>query len=459
VLITACRWAMPTHRRTGEGGAGKIEQLNMVGKRSGEGIVTHRATMVNVLSRGLADRLMLMDFTIGRKGLLNYIRSLAGSNIVKIVPSSNGNASDDADCPRQRLKIVCGSYQSYLDDMAWCDDKTAYTAAEVRFTSANTITPNIGNVELAEAIARVLPFTATEDARPVLQNVLFEASEGKLKLVAADGFTLAEAVLDLDIGSDEAVRVLIDRTSLRPIPSALRKAKRVRVSFGKAGDTLDGMMMYVDTEVSRYKFMSSTGQYPDYAKVIPTEFSCRAHLDTQETLKAVLALKATSEDAKGYAVDLTIGGGKMIMANPDERGEAVINADSGEDCGIVRLNGKYLADALKALGGMTDLNLNRAYDPVMLTADGLRVLIMPIASPKANEQQRADRGEVETESTADADVEIAEEADAEVTAEVDIEAIEAAAEIDAELEAVEAGEEQPEPPKRRARGRKAVAVA
>jgi len=101
---------------------------------------------------------------------------------------------------------------------------------------------------------------------------------------------------------------------------------------------------------------------------------------------------------------------------------------------------------------MADLNLNRAYDPVMLTADGLRVLIMPIASPKAAEQQRADRGEVETEATPEATAEV------ELT-EAELEAIEAAAEVDAELEAVEAVEEQPEPPKRRARGRKAVAVA
>jgi len=457
---------LPTRRGTGERRRA-IEQLNMVGKRSGQGIVTHRATMVNVLSRGLADRLMLMDFTIGRKGLLNYIRSLAGSNIVKIVPDGNGSASDDADSPRQRLKIVCGSFQSYLEDLAWCDDKSAYTAAEVRFTSANTITPNIGSLELAEAIVRVLPFTATDDARPVLQNVLFEASEGKLKLVAADGFTLAEAVLDLDIGDADPVTVLINRASLKAMPSALRKAKRARVSFGKAGDALDGTAMYLDTEVARYRFVSEVGQYPDYSKVVPPQFNCTAHIDSQEALKAVLAVKATSEDVKGFAVDFTIGGGKLIMTNPDERGEAIINADSGDAFGHVRLGGAYFADAMKALGGMADLSLNRAYEPVMLSADGYRVLIMPIASPKANEQQRADRAEAETGATAEVGTEPTAEADAEVTAEAEVEpteaeleAIQAEAEVDAEPEAVETEEEQPEKPKRRrSRRRTAVAVA
>ena len=36
---------------------------------------------------------MLLDFTIGRKGLLGYLKALAGSNIIKIVPAV-GSASE-----------------------------------------------------------------------------------------------------------------------------------------------------------------------------------------------------------------------------------------------------------------------------------------------------------------------------------------------------------------------------
>ncbi len=55
-----------------------------MGKRSGTGFVAHKATLVNALSRTLADRLMLLDFTIGRKDFLGYIKALAGSNVVKV---------------------------------------------------------------------------------------------------------------------------------------------------------------------------------------------------------------------------------------------------------------------------------------------------------------------------------------------------------------------------------------
>jgi DNA polymerase-3 subunit beta len=62
-----------------------VEKLNIVGKRSGSnGFVSHKATLVNALSRALAERLMLLDFTIGRKGLLGYLKAIAGSNVVKV---------------------------------------------------------------------------------------------------------------------------------------------------------------------------------------------------------------------------------------------------------------------------------------------------------------------------------------------------------------------------------------
>jgi hypothetical protein len=42
-----------------KGGVQITEQLNIVGKRSGEGFVAHKAKLVNALSRALADRLLL----------------------------------------------------------------------------------------------------------------------------------------------------------------------------------------------------------------------------------------------------------------------------------------------------------------------------------------------------------------------------------------------------------------
>jgi len=94
-----------------------IEQLNIVGKRSGEGFVAHKAMLVIALMRAIADRVMLMDITLGRKGLIGYLKALGGSNIVKVIPS-NGSASG-SQATDKRLKVICGANTSYLADSHW----------------------------------------------------------------------------------------------------------------------------------------------------------------------------------------------------------------------------------------------------------------------------------------------------------------------------------------------------
>jgi len=348
-----------------------VEKLNIVGKRSGNGFVAHKATLVNALSRALAERLMLLDFTVGRKGLLGYLKALAGSNVVKIVPA-NGSASE-SQAIGKRLKVICGSNTSYLEEMAWVGDKTPMTLAEVRVSPNNIVKPNIGNVELAEALNRTLPFTATEDNRPVLQCVLFKAGEGKLKLVSADGFRLAVQSIDFD-GEGQA---LIVRDDLAGIANALRRARRVNLSFEASGESLDGMKLIIDTEAIRYSFVSADGTFPDYEKLIPNEAKTVVHFDTVEAGKAISSLKVLA-DSKSYPIDLTLDNGMVMLSSPDDKGRAVIPADIEGEVNRVRLDGKYLADALKACNGMVDLKLTDGKSPVLFQVDGYLLVTMPM---------------------------------------------------------------------------------
>jgi DNA polymerase-3 subunit beta len=194
-----------------------LEQLNIEGKRSGEGFIAHKALLVNALSRAIADRVILNDITLGRKGLLGYLKALGGSNVIKVTPS-NGSASG-SQANDKRLKVICGSNTSYLAESEWIGEKTPLTLCQVRVSPSNSVKPNIGANEIAETLARLLPFAARDDNRPVLQCVLFKAVEGKLTLVSADGFRLAVTSLDYDDGEGQA---LINRDDLKGIINALK---------------------------------------------------------------------------------------------------------------------------------------------------------------------------------------------------------------------------------------------
>jgi len=342
--------------------------------------------LVNALSRALAERVMLMDFTIGRKGLLGYLKALGGSNIVKVIPSASASGSQANG--HKRLKVICGANTSYLEDLAWIKTEgkriTPLTICEVRVSPSNSVTPNIGSLELAEALNRVLPFTAWGDDRPILACVNFIAKEGKLTLVSADGFRLAVVSLDCD-GEGQA---LVNRDELRGIANALRRAKRARVSFEPSGESLDGMSLILDTELIRYKWTSYGGDFPDWQKLIPTELNTVAHFDTIEATKAVNSLKALSDNPKNYPIDLTIGDGKVVMANPDNTGQAELPADT-DGQGFVRIDGRYLTQALKACGGMVDFSLVNASSPTLFSADGYQLVVMPMLTDKSQAEQKA----------------------------------------------------------------------
>ena len=371
----------------------KLEQLNIVGKRSGDGFVAHKATLVNALGRALADRVIVSDFTVGRKGFVGYLKALAGSNIVKIIPANGADSVSHGN--GKRLKVTCGSNTSYLEDMAWVGDKTPMTLCEVRVSSKRIVQPNIGGLELAEALNRVIPFTATEDNRPVLQCVLFRAGEGKLTLVSADGFRLAVVKLDCDVEG----QALIHRDDLRGIANALRKAQRVALSFEASGDSLDGTSLIIDTELIRYKWRGADGQFPDYEKLIPNEANITAHLDSVEAGKAIASLKALA-DSKSYPIDLHLNGG-IVMSSPDDKGEVTMPADIEGGEVRVRIDGLYLSEALRACGGMVDFKLTDGKSPVLFTVDGYQLVVMPMLTAEAKAGDKAE-AEAETEAEAEA---------------------------------------------------------
>ncbi|QYY58803.2 DNA polymerase III subunit beta [Dehalococcoides mccartyi] len=293
--------------------------------------------------------------------------------------------------------MVCGANTSYLDDMAWVGDKTPLTLCDVRVSPSNTVKPNLGALELSEALSRVVPFTAKEDNRPVLQSVLFKVADGKLTLVSADGYRLA--VVKLDFDGDEG-QVLINRDELRGVISALRRAYRVRVGFEKSGESLDGMSLVLDTELIRYKWRGADGNFPEYEKLIPADFTTFVSFDTNEAIRGVSSLKVLS-DSKNYPIDLTIGNGKLTMSSPDEKGLAEIPADTQGE-GKIRLDGSYLADALRACGGMVELKLVDSKSPMLFTSPDYELVVMPMFAGESqkpkDEAQTAEPVKVETET-------------------------------------------------------------
>jgi len=350
---------------------------------------------------------MLFDSetTIGRKGFLSYLKALAGGNVVKVIPA-NGSASG-LQANGKGLKVVCGSHQSYISDGAWLKDKTPFSFCQVRVSPSYAVMPNLGGNELADALSRVLPFTDSDDARPVLQCVKVVQKDGKLTLIAADGFTLGEINLDFEAGEAEA---LINRDDVKAIIPALRKAKRVKVSFEQKPDNDNGGLLakslVIDTELIKYSLPSKDGSYPDYGKVFPSDFIASTSFDTKEAIKACQSLLAIWFDDKTKGLyrplTLTVADNKVTIEAKEDRGSMVVSAETSGEARIA-VAGNYLIKALRACGGIAEMKLTSPQSPITFSVDGYRCLVMPMRLPESKPEVTTETETVAKEAKVEAE--------------------------------------------------------
>jgi len=323
---------------------------------------------------------------------LSYIKALAGSNIVKVIPA-NGNASG-SQVIGKALKVVCGNHQSYIPNMAWLKEKTPVTLCQVKVSPSYAVMPNLGANELAETLSKVIPFAATGDDRPALACVKVAQKNDKLVLIAADGFTLGEFSLDFEAGEAEA---LINHDDLKGLMPALRKAKRVKVSFEEKPDNGNGGLLakslVIDTELIKYKVPSQEGSYPDYDKVFPSDFIATASFDTREAIKACQSLLAVwfDDGTKGLfrPLILTIADGKVTIEAKEDRASMAIAAETSGEAEIA-VAGNYLIKALRACDGIAEVKLASPTSPLTFTVDGCQCLVMPMSLPEDKPEAEAE---------------------------------------------------------------------
>lgn len=359
----------------------QTQQLNIEGKRSGDGFVCHRERLIEAIAKAQSDIIEVVNTSLGRKGLLAYLKALDGSNTVKVVPDGE-----------QGLKVVCGANVSYVPKEAWVGKKPNwFSACQVIVSPHSNITPNLGANELADALAKVLPFTEQgKEARANLKCIYFKQSNGCLVLTGVDGYKLCSVSLAFSDGEEEA---LIPANELKGLTQALKRAKRVRIGFQEDDK---GKALVIHTESISYKFNSERVSFPDYDKVIPTKYVATATIDTKAMLKAVKSLKALSLD-KLIPITLTFGNDKVGLEG--NQGKVELEAQT-EGEGKLVMPSDNLAKCLRAIGaGIAEVKMSSPTAPLTISLDGVLVLCMPIHKP---ETTPAKPTETETEAQAEA---------------------------------------------------------
>ncbi len=205
-------------------------------------------------------------------------------------------------------------------------------------------TLSIRQSELKDGLRKTSYAISTDEARYVLNGILFSLFENKLTLVATDGRRLALFDSDLEFPkSDEGEFILPTK--------AVTELQRL---LGDDGDVvISSSTNLVSFEVDGAKLVSKLvdGNYPNYRQVIPGEARERIGLEREAFLNCVRRVSILSSD-KTSSVRLNFTRNMLdITANTPEVGEAKESMSinyKGADISIA-FNPEFLMDPLRNL--------------------------------------------------------------------------------------------------------------
>lgn len=210
-------------------------------------------------------------------------------------------------------------------------------------TPSSSLTLPFGEFKAAvEGVA----FAVSDDIanRAVLTGVLFSYDGNTLTLVATDTHRLAVNKIHRS-GIGSSLTVIVSGKALRTIRSLpLADDAELTLSF-------DESRLTVDTGTTKVVSQLLVGQYPNWERVVPQEFTRVWTVDKSELHENVKRAMILAKDAANRIKFSGRGDKVVISARSDDKGEAkeeVAVVGKNGDLEIA-FNGRYVMDALAAM--------------------------------------------------------------------------------------------------------------
>mgnify|MGYP003344951862 CR=1 FL=1 len=235
---------------------------------------------------------------------------------------------------------------------------------------------------LARALEATLVTVSDDESKRILCGVHLQPSADGLEVASTDGHRLSVFPLAQEV--EAFTPVTMPKRGLEALGKHLGKAD------GMVTVTLDNTIATFDLGDLVFTTRLLEGQYPEYRRLIPTNFAVETLINRQQWIDALSRIMVVASQKLG-----------IIRHHWDDQGQLVLEADvdgsSGRElvaCEVTKgqdvpgtakepmaFNGEYLLDGLNALASeQVILSRNTPTSPTTLTAPGsLQVcLVMPV---------------------------------------------------------------------------------
>ena len=274
-----------------------------------------------------------------------------------------------------KLHITTDQYQSVVNGVL-ADDFPVMPAISAGDEAGRAWTINAS--VLKKGLQQVIMAASSDESRPVLTGVLLQVSDGQLYAAATDSYRLAEKNLG---ANKEDVRLLIPATAIHDLLRILGDYDDV------VKVTHDDQQILFQANDSDLVARLIEGKYPDYRKLIPSEFAVEARVKRADLVNVTKVSSLFARESAG-SVTINVDGTKnelSIRSVASQLGENTASASGAiKGSGSITLNSRYLLDALHAFGGdEVAFCFNGKLEPTLLrdpASDDYVHIIMPLKS-------------------------------------------------------------------------------
>jgi DNA polymerase III subunit beta len=236
----------------------------------------------------------------------------------------------------------------------------------------------LGAKDMRKALQQVIFAASGDEARPVLTGVLVNSTKEALYLAATDSYRLAEKKL---AGVGEEATLLVPSSALNDLLRILADAQEDVLV------TNDGQQARFEVDEVELVTRLIEGKYPDYQKLIPTEFSTTAVLSREDFINITKVSSLFARESAG-SVTLQVSEKdqsisiRSIASQLGENNSTASAKVTGE--GEVTLNSRYLLDALNAFDTEDiSFSFNGKLEPCVLKSEkapDYTHIVMPLRS-------------------------------------------------------------------------------
>lgn len=199
--------------------------------------------------------------------------------------------------------------------------------------------------QFRDAIRQTVFACASDDSRPVFTGALLELTANELNLVATDTHRLALLTTKLEGPAHDNNQMIVPARMLAELARVLPAQDENMLAI----DWQKSQIIFAYDDI----FMTSRlieGQYPDYRRVIPAEYTVTAILSTSGFLQAVERASLLTREGNYNVVKFKFDdAGMTVHAHNADVGQAVETVPARVTGGELEIafNARYISDMLK----------------------------------------------------------------------------------------------------------------